>query len=61
MDLLEAGDIAPIRKWLNEKIHKYGKTKKPLEILKETTGEGLNVQYLIKYLEDKYKEVYKIK
>ncbi|MFE4707501.1 carboxypeptidase M32 [Peribacillus simplex] len=60
-DLLEAGDIAPIRKWLNEKIHKYGKTKKPLEILKETTGEGLNVQYLIKYLENKYKEVYKIK
>ncbi|MGG0412701.1 carboxypeptidase M32 [Peribacillus simplex] len=59
--LLEAGDIAPIRKWLNEKIHKYGKTKKPLEILKETTGEGLNVQYLIKYLENKYKEVYKIK
>ncbi|MGJ3194560.1 carboxypeptidase M32 [Peribacillus frigoritolerans] len=59
--LLEAGDIAPIREWLNEKIHKYGKTKKPLEILKETTGEGLNVQYLIKYLEDKYKEVYKIK
>ncbi|CAH0217129.1 MULTISPECIES: carboxypeptidase M32 [Bacillaceae] len=60
-ELLEAGDIEPIRKWLNEKIHKYGKTKKPLEILKETTGEGLNVQYLIKYLEDKYKEVYKIK
>lgn len=59
--LLEAGDIAPIREWLNEKIHKYGKTKKPLEILKETTGEGLNVQYLIKYLENKYKEVYKIK
>ncbi|MFE4811846.1 carboxypeptidase M32 [Peribacillus simplex] len=59
--LLEAGDIAPIRKWLNEKIHKYGKTKKPLEILKETTGEGLNVQYLINYLENKYKEVYKIK
>ncbi|QNK47788.1 carboxypeptidase M32 [Brevibacterium sp. PAMC23299] len=59
--LLEAGDIAPIREWLNENIHKYGKTKKPLEILKETTGEGLNVQYLIKYLEDKYKEVYKIK
>ncbi|MBT2649324.1 carboxypeptidase M32 [Bacillus sp. ISL-34] len=60
-ELLEAGDIAPIRKWLNEKIHKYGKIKKPLEILRETTGEGLNVQYLIKYLENKYKEVYKIK
>jgi carboxypeptidase Taq len=60
-ELLEAGNIAPIRTWLNEKIHKYGKRKKPLEILKETTGEGLNVQYLIDYLEGKYKAVYKIK
>lgn len=59
--LLEAGNIEPIRTWLNEKIHRYGKSKKPLEILKQTTGEGLNVQYLIKYLEDKYKDVYKLK
>ena len=47
-------------KWLNEKIHQYGKMKKPLDILKDVTGEGLNVQYLINYLEEKYKEVYKI-
>ncbi|MFJ7636962.1 carboxypeptidase M32 [Peribacillus sp. NPDC097225] len=60
-ELLEAGNIEPIRNWLNEKVHKFGKLKKPLEILKETTGEGLNVQYLIEYLEEKYKAVYKVK
>ena len=53
--------IEPIKKWLNENIHQFGKMKQPLEILKETTGEGLNAQYLIDYLEDKYKDVYKIK
>lgn len=58
--LLESGNMEPIRKWLNDHVHKYGKTKKPLEILEETTGEGLNVQYLIQYLESKYKKVYKI-
>lgn len=60
-ELLENGEIEPIKKWLNEKIHQYGKMKQPLEILKETTGEGLNAQYLINYLEEKYKEVYQIK
>ena len=60
-ELLAKGNIEPIKEWLNEKIHQYGKMKKPLEILKETTGEGLNAQYLINYLEEKYKDVYKIK
>ena len=58
--LLANGEIEPIKKWLNQKIHQYGKMKKPLEILKEITGEGLNAQYLINYLEDKYKEIYQI-
>lgn len=60
-DLLRKGDIAPIKHWLNQHIHQYGKLKKPLEILEETTGGGLNAQYLIEYLEDKYKDLYQIK
>ncbi|RFU66067.1 carboxypeptidase M32 [Peribacillus glennii] len=59
--LLEAGNIAPIKKWLNEKVHKFGKTKKPLEILESITGEGLNAKYLIGYLEEKYGSVYQFK
>lgn len=59
-ELLANGEIESIRKWLNEKIHQFGKMKQPLEILKETTGEGLNAHYLIDYLEEKYKEVYNI-
>ena len=45
--LLEQGNLLPIKEWLNEKIHRHGKMKKPLEILKDVTGEGLNAQYLI--------------
>ncbi|MFD0051665.1 carboxypeptidase M32 [Actinomycetes bacterium NPDC127524] len=60
-ELLEQGSIAPIKEWLNEKVHQFGKTKKPLEILDSVTGEGLNVQYLIDYLEEKYGQVYKLK
>jgi carboxypeptidase Taq len=60
-ELLAAGDIEPIKTWLTEKVHQYGKMKQPREILQETTGEGLNAQYLIDYLEEKYREIYKIK
>lgn len=57
-ELLEKGNIKPIREWLTKHIHQYGKCKKPLEILTDATGEGLNVQYLIDYLEDKYRKIY---
>ncbi|GAA3327317.1 hypothetical protein GCM10020331_066780 [Ectobacillus funiculus] len=36
------------------------KLKKPLEILQDVTGEGLNAAYLAAYLEDKYKKTFTI-
>jgi carboxypeptidase Taq len=59
-ELLEKGELLPIRQWLTEKVHRFGKTKKPLEILQDATGEGLNADYLIAYLEEKYKEIYQL-
>lgn len=59
-DLLAEGNLRPIKEWLNKNIHQYGKMKKPIEILQDVTGEGLNADYLIRYLEDKYKEVYRL-
>lgn len=58
--LLSAGNIKPIKDWLAENIHRHGKMKEPLELLQDITGEGLNVQYLIDYLKEKYKEVYQL-
>ncbi|ELK45291.1 carboxypeptidase M32 [Halobacillus sp. BAB-2008] len=52
------GDFRIIKEWLKEKIHRHGKMKKPLEILTEVTGEGLNPDYLLRYLETKYKHIY---
>ncbi|WP_257008254.1 carboxypeptidase M32 [Bacillus sp. FJAT-45350] len=57
-DLLEKGELIPIKEWLTEKVHQYGKMKKPIEILEDTTGEGINPEYLVKYLEEKYKKLY---
>ncbi|KQL53746.1 peptidase M32 [Heyndrickxia shackletonii] len=59
-DLLAEGNLTPIREWLTKNIHQYGKLKKPLEILQDVTGEGLNAKYLIDYLKDKYTKVYNL-
>lgn len=58
--LLEDGQLNVVKKWLNENIHQYGKMKKPLEILLDVTGETLNPMYLIQYLENKYKSIYRL-
>ncbi|WP_100331374.1 carboxypeptidase M32 [Bacillus xiapuensis] len=56
--LLEEGDFQPIKHWLTERIHRYGKTKTPAELIMSATGESLNPNYLMNYLLDKYKSLY---
>jgi carboxypeptidase Taq len=47
-----------INSWLKEKIHKYGSSKTPKELLKEITGEDFNPKYYVEYLKDKYSQIY---
>ncbi|MFK9093399.1 carboxypeptidase M32 [Bacillus salipaludis] len=58
--LVEDGNLLPIKEWLTTNIHQYGKMKKPLEILHDVTGEGLNAKYLIDYLYEKFGKVYQL-
>jgi carboxypeptidase Taq len=59
--LMENGDFKSINKWLDENIHKYGKSKKNLEIVKLATGEDFNPKYYIDYLKNKFEKIYNIK
>jgi carboxypeptidase Taq len=59
-ELLETGQFEKIKNWLTTNIHQYGKTMQPLEILTAVTGEGLNAQYLIDYLDEKYRKIYQL-
>lgn len=49
-----AGDFKPLQDWLKEKIHRYGSTYKPKELLKKALGEGYNPIYLTAYLNQKF-------
>jgi carboxypeptidase Taq len=59
-DLLEEGNLSPVKEWLTKNIHQYGKMKKPIEIIKDVTGETLDAKHLISYLEKKYRGVYHV-
>lgn len=59
-DYLKEGNLLPIRDFLKEKVHQYGKSKTTNEILKEMTGEEFNADYYIKYLKEKYQKLYHI-
>jgi len=60
-DKISQGKFAEIKEWLTEKVHKHGKRHQSLdEHLKAELGEELNPKYFIKYLEEKYSELYNV-
>lgn len=54
------GNFAPIKNWLNEKIHRQGRLYSPQELVQRVTGEALNPDYFVDYLKRKYSEVYNL-
>lgn len=57
-ELLAAGRISEITKWLNEKIHWYGNTRKPKEVIEAVCGKEVSAEPLIRYFKKKYTEIY---
>lgn len=47
-------DFRPLQEYLREKIHRWGSTYAPKELLKRSFGEEMNPRYLLNYLEAKY-------
>lgn len=55
---LQTNDFLSIRQWFTEHVHRHGKNKQPLELLKQVTSEELNPTYLVQYLTEKYGAIY---
>ena len=56
--LVKNGEIGKVTEWLREHIHKYGMIKKPAELIRICCGEDFDPDYYIKYLTDKFSELY---
>lgn len=56
---IQKGELKPLREWLRVNIYQYGKLYKTGELVKKVTGEDLNPDYFIRYLEEKFSSIYK--
>lgn len=57
-ELLRNGKITEITRWLNQKIHWYGNTRKPEEVIAAVCGKEVSAEPLIRYFKEKYTEIY---
>jgi len=51
---IERGQLLPVKEWLTERVHRFGKLRTPDEIIRFATGEPLNPTYLVEHLKNKY-------
>jgi carboxypeptidase Taq len=58
MSHVEKGNLLPLKTWLNEKIHRWGRSYPSDELVRRVTGEPLNPRYFIEYLTEKFDEIY---
>lgn len=59
-DRIRAGDLASIKDWLNRNIHSRGRLYDTDTLFKQVTGEPFNPNHFIAYLQDKYRDIYRL-
>ncbi len=58
---IRKGDFSLIRRWLEEKVHRFGSTMLADEIITQICKEGLNPGRFVEYLSQKYSGLYQLK
>jgi carboxypeptidase Taq len=60
-DAIEAGDFAPLREWLRENVHRYGRKFTPAETLERVVGTSqIDPEPYVRYLREKLAGIYGI-
>jgi len=59
-ELLRRGEFTPIREWLRQEIHVYGRLENSAEIIKRVSGEALSAEPLSAYLRTKFRSLYNL-
>jgi carboxypeptidase Taq len=57
---VERGQFGALLGWLRENIHQHGAKFEPIELLTRVTGKGLDADPYMRYLTDKYSEIYEL-
>lgn len=53
-ELLESGNFIPVRDWLNDNVHRFGRLKRPDKLVEDVTGSALSPAALIRHLQERY-------
>ena len=56
----ERGEFMPLREWLRDNLHQYGRKFTPVEMLKRLTGSNIEVGPYVRYLYTKLRDIYQI-
>ncbi len=59
-DRLSAGELAPLREWLGEHVHRYGAKFTTTELLERAGVGPMSVAPFVSYLKDKLSRVYQL-
>jgi carboxypeptidase Taq len=57
-DAVMSGNIAVVKGWLVENVHRHGNLYDPADLIKKITGGELTVEPFLSYLDDKYSKLY---
>jgi len=53
-----AGSFSEVKRWLVEHVHRHGDLYDPIDLIKVATGEELTIEPFLRYLDEKYSELY---
>ena len=59
-DEIAAGQLMVLRRWLGQKIHRWGRTFTPDHLAQRVTGVSLSPEPFLRYVERKYGELYRL-
>ncbi len=57
---IAAGQLLGLRRWLEQKIHRWGRTFTPDHLARRVTGTSISPEPFLGYLEKKYGELYQL-
>lgn len=57
---IAAGQLMVLRRWLGQKIHRWGRMFTPDHLSQRVTGVGLSPEPFLRYVERKYGELYRL-
>ena len=58
---VERGELSKVADWLREYVFSCASVMDPDEWIRHITGESLNPDYYLSYLEEKYSKLYELK